>query len=91
MNEDEPHRCGLAKWATPLFDKEGWGEIFPLPLETKRGTFTHHPASNPPKPPFVKGGIDLHGRPSKPRCQVGVLAPLILRLIHELPQSLACG
>ena len=32
--------------------------------------------------PFVKGGIDLHGLPSVPRCQAGVLAPLILRLIQ---------
>jgi hypothetical protein len=67
----------------PSFNKEGWGEIFPLPLESKRGTFTHHPASNPPNPPFVKGGIDLHGLPSEPRCQAGVLAPLILRLIQK--------
>jgi hypothetical protein len=42
-----------------LNNKEGWGEISPLPLESKPGTFIHHPASNPPKPPFVKGGIDL--------------------------------
>jgi len=29
MNEDESHRRGLPKSdRTPLFDKEGWGEIF---------------------------------------------------------------
>ena len=67
IDEDEPCRYWSAKWATPLFDKEGLGEIFPLPLESQQGLFTHHSASNPPKPPFAKGGIDWHGLPSKPR------------------------
>ena len=71
IDEDESCRYWQAKWAPPLFAKEGWGEISPLPLESKRATFTYHPASNPPKPPFVKGGIDVHRFPWEPRCHAG--------------------
>ncbi len=76
-----PMRAYQVGW-TPLFDKEGWGEIFPLPIEGIVRTWTRFKS---PLPPFTKGGLaESLLTIDSTEIDQGGLTPPKLRLIRSL-------